>query len=394
LHSFGPGRKAAEERLLTRSAHRTVALLAGVQVLLLASGAAALPPGSTPRELEMGEEASRDIAKSVKFLEDEERLDKLDRMLAEIAAATERPEIEYRAHIIQSPLMNAFVIPGGYVYVTTALLDGVESDDELAGVLAHEIAHNVNQHAIRRIREAPKGLGLLQLASIAALILGKSPEAAVLAGTAANTVTAAVLNGHTIEMEQEADSEGIRYLTRTEYNPTGFLTFLEKLAASSGKFIEEELGIYRTHPFTRERVQIAERRLHELEVPVLRRLVTEASVPQARTLALGGETVTEIAYGTERLLLLAGEDEARAARAIEAITWALDHELDASRMKVIPDLHGVVFAPGDGPTLFLGTEDGRVNGAGEAVLAGSLRERLAALVAGEQARIRANAQLH
>ncbi|MGQ0720996.1 MAG: M48 family metalloprotease [Candidatus Eiseniibacteriota bacterium] len=373
---------------------RTAFALVFVPAFLFAPGAGALPPGSTPRELEMGADASRDIAKSVRFVEDEEKLAKLAAMLREIAAATERPDIEYRPHIILSPLVNAFVIPGGYVYVTTALLDDVESDDELAGVLAHEIAHNVQQHAIRRIREAPKGLGLLQLASIAALILGKSPEAAVLAGTAANTVTAAVLNGHTIEMEKEADSEGIRYLARTQYNPTGFLTFLEKLAASSGKFIEEELGIYRTHPFTRERVQSAEDRLRDLGVPVLRRLVTAASVPRARPLVVDGETVTEIAYGEERLLLLAGHDEQRSAEAIETITWALDHELESTQMKVIPDLRGVVFAPGDGPTLFLGTEDGRVNGAGEAVLAGGLRERLAALVAGERARIRANAQMH
>jgi len=373
---------------------RRLALVA-LPALVLATGPArALPPGSTPREIELGEEASRDIAKAVRFVEDEEELARLQAMLDEIAAATDRPDIEYTPHIVASPLVNAFVVPGGWVYITTGLLDGAESDDEVAGVLAHEIAHNVNQHAIRAMRAAPKGLGLLQLASIAALILGKSPEAAILAGTAANTITAAVLNGNTVEMEKEADHDGIGYLTRTHYNPTGFLTFMERLAASSGKFIEEELGIYRTHPLSRDRVESARDRMDELGVPILRRLVTDARAPQARMASREGRDVTDIVYGEEALLTLAGHDSDRAARAIETISFALDHELDVARIKVVPVPHGVLIQPENGPSLFLGGEDGEASGAGEAVAAGRLRERIAALVVADQNRIRANNQLY
>mgnify|MGYP003694552765 CR=1 FL=1 len=101
------------------------------------------------------------------------------------------------------------------------------------------------------MRHTPKGLGLLQLAAIAALILGKSPEGAILANTAANTITAMVLQGNSLQVECNADYDGIRYITQTHYNPVGFLTFMERLAASSGKFIEQDMGIYRTpssHP--------------------------------------------------------------------------------------------------------------------------------------------------
>jgi Zn-dependent protease with chaperone function len=369
-------------------------LAASSALALAAAPAGALPPGSTPREIELGEDAARDIAKAVRFVEDEEELAKLQAMLDEIAAATDRPDIRYTPHIVASPLVNAFVIPGGWVYVTTGLLDGAESDDEVAGVLAHEIAHNVNQHAIRAMRAAPKGLGLLQLASIAALILGKSPEAAILAGTAANTITAAVLNGNTVEMEKEADHDGIGYMTRTSYNPTGFVTFMERLASSSGKFIEEELGIYRTHPLTRDRVEAARGRMDELGIPILRRLVTDAPRPVARTSTRSGSPVTDIVYGEEPLLTLAGHDEDRAARAVETIAYALDHELDAGRIKVVPVPHGVVVQPENGPALFLGKEDGEASGDGEAVAAGKLRDRIASLVAADRNRIRANNQLY
>jgi Zn-dependent protease with chaperone function len=353
-----------------------------------------LPPGSTPREIELGREAADDIAKTSRLLSDEETLSKLQRMLDEIAAVTERPDVEYRPHIVVSPLVNAFVIPGGWVYVTTGLLDAVESDDELAGVLAHEIAHNVNQHAIRRMRETPKGLGLLQLAAIAALVIGGSPEAAILANTAASTITAAVLNGHTVEMEIEADAYGIDYITRTGYDSTGFLTFLERLAGSSGKFIEEELGIYRTHPLTRDRVHSALKRLEETGRPIRRRLVTRAPQPRSRSIFLGGEEVTEILYREERLLLLEGHAPDHAAEVVRTIRWILDHELEEGRIKVVPAEEGVIVQPAEGPACRLTPGDGRVNGDGEVLLAARLRERLAGLVADEQARIRANFQLY
>jgi Zn-dependent protease with chaperone function len=378
--------------LVSGPSHRISALV--LAAALGATSASALPPGSTPREIELGRQAAEDIQKTVHLVQDEETLAKLQAMLDEIAAVTDRPEIRYQPHLVASPLPNAFVIPGGWVYVTTAMLDVVESDDELAGVLAHEIAHNVNQHAIERMRSIPRGLGLLQLASIAALIIGQSPEAAILAGAAANHITASVLHGSSVAAEVEADAYGIDYLTRTEYDPTGFLTVWERFAGSSGKFIEEELGIYATHPLTRDRVHAARDRLEELGVPILRRLVTHAPQPESRALSLDGEDVTEIRYVGERLALLEGQDADRGEAAIASIAWILDHELDESRIKVIPARNGVVFQPEGGPSFSFTHGDGRLNGAGEAVLAGELRTRLTEIVADEQARVSANYHLY
>lgn len=361
----------------------------------LAPAARALPPGSTPKEVELGAEAAKDIAKSVEFVEDKETLAKLQDMLDRIAAATERPDIEYSAHIVASPLVNAFTLPGGWVYVTTGLLDDVQSDDELAGVIAHEIAHNVNQHAIERMRNAPRGLGLLQLATIAALIIGRSPEAAILANTAANTITAMVLQGGSVAAEEEADADAIRYLTRTTYNPVGFLTFMERLGSSAGKFIEEEMGIYRTHPFTRDRVRAAERRVEDLGIPVLRRLVIDAPRPAWRRLTREDRPLTEIVYREERILLLAGHDSTRAESVVEFADWVLDHEVAPAGLKLVPVESGVLIRPeGDGPHLVLGPEDGAANGESEVLLAERLRGRLTSIVSDEQARWRANAQLY
>ena len=278
--------------------------------------------------------------------------------------------------------------------MTTGLLEGVESDDELAGVLAHEIAHNVNQHAIERMNNAPKGLGLLQLAALAALIIGKSPEAAVLANTAANAITAAVLKGGSIDAEKEADACGIGYLVHTKYNPTGFLTFLESLASSSGKFFEEGLGIYQTHPLTRDRVRSAHDQLDHLEVPILRRLVLRSPQPEARPISVDGAAAMEVTYQGERLFLLAGHDSTRSAEGLTTVTWILDRELKTSDIKIIPAEGGVLFSPTNGPAFFFSAEDGRIDGRGEAILAGELRKQLTGIVVGEQNRYRANFQFY
>jgi predicted Zn-dependent protease len=375
-------------------------LLAGTVLAVLAGATPtlALPPGSTPRELELGAEAAADFEKSMVFVDDEKALADLQAMIDEIGRVSPRPEIEYKVHIVATPMVNAFVVPGGYVYVTTGLLDMVESDDELFGVLCHEVAHNVNQHAITRMREAPiKKLTLLQLATLvaqAAMVIKGAPEGAILADAATQHITAAVLNPGSVAAEVEADHDGIDYMVRTGYNPAGFLTFMERLASSSGKFFEEELGIHNTHPLTRDRVNAAKARLEEFGVPILRRLVTDAPQPRWTGVLVRGQEATEILYQKEMLLLLAGQDSLRAAAAVSFVGWALDHELAESDIKIQPEVGGVLLVPGEGPPLRLTREDGALDGSGEVAVAGRLRERLALLVAAEQASIRANYQLY
>jgi Zn-dependent protease with chaperone function len=364
-------------------------------LLLWVVTAVALPPGSTPRETELGQEAAFDIERSVLLVDDEETLEKLSGMLAEIAAATSRPDVEYIPHIVASPVVNAFVVPGGWVYVTRGLLDAVQSDDELAGVLGHEIAHNVRQHAIERMRNAPKGLGLLQLASLAAVVLGKSPEAAMLAGAAANAITAAVLNGGSVAAEVDADQEGVGYLLKTRYDPVGFLTFLERMAGSSGKFIEEELGIYRTHPLSKDRVRQARDFLLEKNIPIHRRLVTNPPQPEARSVrSEAGEPRTAVVFTGRTLFLLAGHDEERSAEAVATVSWALDHEVPRGEIRIVPVEGGVRVMAGSGPPLFLSPSDGEANGVTDAVLGGRVRGVLADLVEAEKNRILANYQLY
>lgn len=377
--------------------------LIGTGLLSLASGiiaavAFALPPGSTPRELELGAEAAEDIEKSVILVEDEEKLAKLQAMIDQVAAASPRPEIEYRIKIVATPGVNAFVLPGGYVYVTTGLMGMVESDDELMGVLCHEVAHNVQQHAITRMREAPLGkLGLMQLATLVAqvgLVVSGAPEGALLADAASRHITSAVLNPGSVANEVEADLLGIDYMIHTDYNPVGFLTFLERLASTSGKFFEQELGIHNTHPLTRDRVKKAKERLEARGVPILRRLVTDVPQPEWSVIRERGEDLIEVRFDQERVLLLAGTDETRGELVANAIGWALDHELTRADLQILPGRDRVFFGPADGKSFELYPADGAANGGSEVELAANLRTWIDTAVRAEQNRIRANYQFY
>jgi predicted Zn-dependent protease len=374
-------------------------LLGGAALaVVVAVAVRALPPGSTPKELELGREASEEIESAVVLVNDPEAVAELQAMIDEIASVSPRPDIQYKVQIVATPGVNAFVLPGGWVYVTTGLIEMVQSDDELVGVLCHEVAHNVNQHAIARMREAPLGkLSLLRIATLAAqvgLVLGGAPEGALLADAAASHITAAVLNPGSVAAEVEADHDGIEYMVHTHWNPTGFLTFMERLGSSSGKFFEQELGIHNTHPLTRDRIHAARDRLEELGVPILRRLVTDAPQPRWTRIQSRGQDATEVTYRGERLFLLAGHDPERAEAAVASVKYALDYELPEDRILVRPERDHVVLVPADGPSLDLTRADGEVNGGGEVLLAGRVRDRLAELVANEQASIRASYQLY
>lgn len=179
---------------------------------------------------------------------------------------------EYRFTVLNSPVVNAFALPGGYVYVTRGLLALANSEAELAGVLAHEIGHVAARHMAQRYSQA------------VALTLGAAALGALFGNSAINQIAQLggelYLQGFSREQEFEADSLGVAYLGRTGYAPeaqAAFLGALEResalLNAIAGKAgAEREFDFFASHPRTRDRVEraIAEAR-NQPANPVVRR---------------------------------------------------------------------------------------------------------------------------
>ena len=171
---------------------------------------------------------------------------------AKVAAHTERPDVTYKFFLLDTPMMNAFALPGGYVYVTRGILAQANSEAELAAVLAHEVGHITARHAAERYSHGA-------LASLGTLVIAAATDSAQVV-RAAELGSDLYIKSYSRRQESQSDELGIRYLTRAGYNPEAMAGFLEALAAHddleseiAGQQKDNSLNYFATHPRTEDR---------------------------------------------------------------------------------------------------------------------------------------------
>lgn len=180
-----------------------------------------------------------------------------------LAVRSELPNLPYRFTIVDSPIVNAFALPGGYVYVSRGLLALASSEAELAGVLGHEIGHVVARHTAQRLSRAEA----LQAGQILLGVFGAATGTPV--GTAADLINQgglAYIQGFSREQEFEADMLGVRYMARAGYDPQAVVSFLQTLREQSQLEARmaclppgtvDEFNLMATHPRPIDRVERA-----------------------------------------------------------------------------------------------------------------------------------------
>ena len=185
-----------------------------------------------------------------------------------LATTSELPNLRFTFTVLNTGKVNAFALPGGYVYVTRGLLALANTEAQLAGVIAHEIGHVSARHAVQRYsRSVAAGIGLTVLG-----VLTGSPALARAAGLGAQIY----LQGYSRDQELEADTLGIRYLRRAGYDSGAMADFLRRMRAQAaleariaglppGKV--DEYSILATHPRTIDRVQQAAAAAANIAVP-------------------------------------------------------------------------------------------------------------------------------
>ena len=174
-----------------------------------------------------------------------------------LALTSERPNVKFTFTVLNSPIVNAFALPGGYVYVTRGLLALSGDEAELAGVIAHEIGHVAARHGAQRMSNA-------MLANLGLGLLGVLTDSEQVAGLA-QLGALAVVQSYSREQEYEADLLGVRYLSRAGFDPEAMASFLSKLKAHSqlesiiagNPQSKDQFDILATHPRTAERVRRA-----------------------------------------------------------------------------------------------------------------------------------------
>jgi predicted Zn-dependent protease len=195
----------------------------------------------------------------------------------------------YRYNVLCGDEINAFSLPGGYIFVYEGLMKFVESDDELAGVLAHETAHAAFRHVPTLEHESNKNLAI-EIPTIIAAILTRNPAAMEMGQLAAMSNE----SGWSINAEKAADYGGFQYMTKSQYNPVAMLTFMERLAAKERYMtpMERTLGVLQTHPLTKQRAEAMETDLQQFGIPIQR---SKAS-PTFRVLLKDGPNGSVFAY--------------------------------------------------------------------------------------------------
>lgn len=198
------------------------------------------------QEIEIGERMHEQIASQMPLLTGTSMNQTLETISNRLVEVLPNQVFDYRFYVVRDPTPNAFAIPGGRIYVHSGLFDFVDSEDMLAGVLAHEIGHVYERHPAKAISRA---YGLNRLSNI---LLDQSQGA--IQNMALQFLEGAVLSRYSREDEREADKIAFYLLRRTRYDTGGLLRFLRKLQAESSPGSVPEF--LRTHPTTQERIEL------------------------------------------------------------------------------------------------------------------------------------------
>lgn len=225
-----------------------------------------------------------------------------------LVARLEQPEFPYQFAVVQDHSLNAFSVPGGYIYLHSGLLLRVESDDELAGVLGHEIAHVQGHHMLRQEQDTK----LLSYASLIAMVLAIiNPVLAAGASSAAGAVQMQYMR----QLEEEADYRGLQYLRQAGFDPHGMPRFLKKMSEEERLNSADVPPYFRSHPLSRDRLNYIENTVSTMEwnrtTPVdtfalkhVQAILRTLAEPRSRVLADYQRQVTETPNAPQPLALL------------------------------------------------------------------------------------------
>jgi predicted Zn-dependent protease len=167
-----------------------------------------------------------------------------------MASRTSRSDLEWHFSVVNSPEVNAFALPGGYIYVDRGSIEQADRFDELAGIMGHEIGHVIRRHAVEQLQKREKGeldlVLICTLTRVCTTIGGR-----VLVGTSANALAA-----HYSQLDEaQADSEGVLNTTRAGIDPEGLPSFFQKLFDMQKEQPTAVEAFFSTHPTDQARIE-------------------------------------------------------------------------------------------------------------------------------------------
>jgi predicted Zn-dependent protease len=229
---------------------RKVAVTAALILGLSTSAIGALRLISVNDEIALGRQAQQDVRRQIPELRDSVVSNYIENLGRRLAVRADGPKYPYSFDVANNREINAFALPGGPIWIHRGAIDAAQNEAQIAGVLAHEIAHVANRHAADQITKgtfASAGLGLLG----AFLGGGNGSKMAQLgAGLAAQSV----MMKFSRDAEREADMKALQYMKRAGYDPRGMVEFLQVLRNRQGRDPGSVQTFFASHPAPAERV--------------------------------------------------------------------------------------------------------------------------------------------
>jgi predicted Zn-dependent protease len=239
--------------------HRSV--LAIPALLLSASTAvAALNLISVRDEIALGQQAQQQVRRQVPELRDSTVTNYVRDIGRRIAARADGPRFPYSFNVANYREVNAFALPGGPIWIHRGTIDAARTEAQLAGVIAHEVAHIANRHAAEQITKgsiANVGLGILDA------VIG-SGTASRIARLGAGVAAQATMMKFSRDDEREADLKALQYMTRAGYDPRGMVEFLRVLRAQQGRDPGSVQTFFASHPAPAERIRRLEQQANRM----------------------------------------------------------------------------------------------------------------------------------
>lgn len=217
-------------------------------------------------EYYIGRAVAANILSNYRASEDSAMESYVNKICSTLVLNSEDPNLfnGYHVKILESDEINAFSTSGGHIFLTRGLISCTDSEDTLAAVIAHEIAHIQLKHAVKSIKTSRFNDALLTSASFTSDALGMEKLSKSMEGAAGDMYSSLVNSGFSQTQEFEADKEALKLMYDAGYNPNAMVTILEKMKKKQSS--SPKTGFYKTHPSPASRITNAKINLKKYKV--------------------------------------------------------------------------------------------------------------------------------
>ena len=232
---------------------------------LTTTGVAGCASVSPQQEVQMGQQYAAEINRQLPIVRDPEVNRYINVLGDSLARTTSRADLDWQFYIVDSPEVNAFAVPGGFIYLNRGLIERARTMSEVAGVLGHEIGHVVRRHSIKQMEQQQKAnIGLTVGCILAPSVCGNQAAAAGL-----QLGAGAVFARFSRDDEREADVEGVRISTRAGIDPRGIPQMFRILLNEREQRPGGVAAWFATHPLEESRIDATQRQIEKSVAPAV-----------------------------------------------------------------------------------------------------------------------------